>query len=80
MDTDSNKTAGPIVSFEAEDETWPLSRVKGTIKDDRDGTIYMFTERTFRGWYSGRPLLGKRVIFFAILGPSGHIADDVELE
>lgn len=80
MDTDSNKTAGPIVSFEAEDETWPLSRVKGTIKDDRDGTVYTFTEKTFTGWYSGRPLPGKRVSFFAMRGPQGYIADDVELE
>ncbi|MHC8305016.1 hypothetical protein [Pseudomonas sp. PB3P13] len=75
-----NRTVGVIVSFEAEDPDWPLSRVKGTIRDDRDGILYKFNEKTFVGWFEGLPLLGKRVRFLATNGAPGYVAEDVELE
>jgi hypothetical protein len=81
MNIHSNTTAGVVVSIKVETPDWPVSPITGTIKDDRDGRIYKFNERTFKGWFEGMPLVNKRVRFFPSHGPDvGYMAIDVELE
>lgn len=83
VNANSNAAKGVIVSFEtvpAGQEDWPLARIKGTIIDDVDGAAYKYNERSFEGWFDGKPLLGKRVHFLKYRGSQGNVAEDVELE
>ncbi|MDZ5434578.1 hypothetical protein T3H00_18135 [Pseudomonas fluorescens] len=85
MSDQPNRAAGVVTSFEtvdpSDDPDWPLTRIKGLIKDDLDGRIYIYNHKTFEGWYDARPLVGKRVRFLRYYsGQHGHVAEEVELE
>ncbi|WP_338920040.1 hypothetical protein V0M98_22920 [Pseudomonas silesiensis] len=75
----NNRTAGVIESFEL-DRWGSWAGARGTVKDDRDGTIFNLFSRDFKGGQDHLPLVGKRVRFNATHGINGFQAADVELE
>ena len=86
MDSEPGRTAGVIISAELvkDYDSWdiPASSIRGEIKDDvgDPDKTFMFTNRTFRGWFEAKPLVGKRVRFTRVKGQLGYMAEHVELE